>query len=280
MTIAAVDEDGVRTRYAVVASLALFPVLAGGSRRADVLGASTHTVWLGVDDTVVVVGSSDAVRLPNGVTLPIHSSEGPFRSVVAGSAEVVGDGKVKLAGLEASIDRWWDPRPILATATAGEVMGAVTVAADALELPDDAGMGAALVKRAPGEFVRAALALLGAGEGLTPAGDDLIAGVVSAHILIGAALGDRGCEMVVTAATPALSRAAGARTTSLSAALLRHALRGEVVEPAARFLHAIVGCGSVVEAREELRAVGHSSGRALTAGMLIGAAAAAGREIP
>jgi len=94
--------------------------------------------------------------------------------------------------------------------------------------------------------------LLGRGDGLTPVGDDVLAGWLVATRAAG-----RPNDAVAGAVHAALDR-----TTSLSAALLRHAAAGEAI-PAFRSVLASGG----TEAVAGLLAVGHSSG----AGMLLGA---------
>ncbi|MGH7902700.1 MAG: DUF2877 domain-containing protein [Candidatus Dormibacteraceae bacterium] len=97
--------------------------------------------------------------------------------------------------------------------------------------------------------------LAGRGEGLTPAGDDLLAGYAAGLVLFHG----RHAEAAAIAA------AAAPRTTRLAATLLRHASRGELPEPA----HALLEDGDP----GPLTCFGHSSGRCLLAGLAAGAAA-------
>jgi hypothetical protein len=92
----------------------------------------------------------------------------------------------------------------------------------------------------------------GAGPGLTPAGDDVLAGYIAALVLY---RGERG-----TAA--ATAERAAARTGSLAATLLRHAARGELPEPAHRLLDD--------SDPAPLLAFGHSSGPCLMLGLALG----------
>jgi hypothetical protein len=57
----------------------------------------------------------------------------------------------------------------------------------------------------------------------------------------------------------------------LSAALLRHAVAGEVADPVAAFLQAITGRGDLAEAVDDLRTMGHTSGIATACGVLLAA---------
>lgn len=112
----------------------------------------------------------------------------------------------------------------------------------------------------------AALLLVGNGSGLTPLGDDVLAGWLALHHAVGAA-------------TPALEDAVVRnlhRTTTLSATLLDCALRGEVLPEYAEVLRALPGHfdGSgqdrLRRAADELVRIGHTSGAGLLLGMRLG----------
>jgi hypothetical protein len=103
-------------------------------------------------------------------------------------------------------------------------------------------------------------AFLGLGPGFTPAGDDVLAGM----LVTLTAAGDPAARRLATAieaADPAR------RTTAVSAALLRHAARGECVQPLADVLAAVDKGLNPAESVRRLRGVGHSSGAALLAGV-------------
>ena len=97
--------------------------------------------------------------------------------------------------------------------------------------------------------------LAGRGPGLTPAGDDILCGYVAGLFLFH----DRREEAAE------IARRAAARTTRLSATLLRHAAIGELPEPA----HAFLATGD----SRPLAAFGHSSGLCLRLGLTLAAAA-------
>jgi hypothetical protein len=266
----------LRIRCAAAASTAIRPVLDGHPAPGRILGCSGVATWIAVADEVVVVAASGAVRLPNGVMLGIPSGRAPL-GFGTGDAEV-GGGGVVFGSLEVRVVRWWDPRPALSPATAAGVLTEVSALRERVEFPDDAGLGRALAARDPRAALQAASGLLGRGDGLTPAGDDLMAGALAGCLLIGAAVGEPSAVAVVEAVAGPLGESARHRTTTLSATLLRHACRGEVADAAAALLGALTGRGSAATACDAVRAVGHSSGPALAAGILTGAAAAAGRE--
>ena len=99
-------------------------------------------------------------------------------------------------------------------------------------------------------------ALLGLGSGLTPLGDDVLAGWLAAMV----AAGHPGRHAVAREVT----RLAAARTTLLSTTLLACAMRGDVLPEYAALVGAL-GRDHLVEL-ERLTAVGHTSGQ----GMLLG----------
>lgn len=108
--------------------------------------------------------------------------------------------------------------------------------------------------------------LAGLGEGLTPAGDDVLAGYAAARTTLGAT---GAPEDTVLDASALLSPLAAERASALGLAYLRCAERGELPDPGARLLAAIRR-GSVKAAQAAipaLRAWGASSGTALAWGM-------------
>jgi hypothetical protein len=107
----------------------------------------------------------------------------------------------------------------------------------------------------------AARGLAGLGNGLTPAGDDYILGAVyAARIIHPLDTADSVAVEVTDAAAPL--------TTSLSAAWLRAAGRGEAGNLWHRFFEALISADRplVQESIENLLAVGHSSGADALAG--------------
>lgn len=100
--------------------------------------------------------------------------------------------------------------------------------------------------------------LLGAGDGLTPLGDDVLAGWIATHRALGLA-------------TPSVDAAVAAhahRTTTLSATLLDCAHHGEAIPQLGRWLHSL-GTPAQTAATRDLLAVGGSSGAGLMAGALL-----------
>jgi hypothetical protein len=254
-----------------VASLAVRAIVAGPSRRASVLGSSTHAVWVGLGNDVVVLNSRDAVRLPNSLEIPSVAAQAPFARMGDVRSAWVGSGTVSVGDVMVRVARWWDPRAILQPSDQRALRRRMARLGPVEPTVDSAQLVRAIRLGDPGGLLRAAGALLGLGGGLTPEGDDLVAGSFAGLCALGPALGSPGVAATVHAIGPPLVAMACARTTTFSASLLRHAVHGEVAAPAAAFLHALTGRGDPVVAQRRLVAVGHTSGAALAAGILLAA---------
>jgi hypothetical protein len=146
----------------------------------------------------------------------------------------------------------WCPRPLLAAAVE-ESRGS------ALDGPLGRDARRALVaglgRRDVARFLEGARGLIGLGPGLTPAGDDFLVGVLAVlHRL------DPGWLSAVSALRTAIGAAPPARTTTVAAEFLRHALDGLFAEPLVHLLTAATEDGARGAARR-LRAGGATSGR-------------------
>ena len=135
-------------------------------------------------------------------------------------------------------------------------------------------LGAAAVRRDYASVTRAAAALAGLGPGLTPSGDDFLAGFAAAWALLATALGREGAAR--RRVTSAIGSGARAGTSPLGRAWLAHAIRGELPEPMTRFASALFDAEArdLVPAARGVLAVGASSGTDWTVGFLLGGAAA------
>jgi hypothetical protein len=113
-----------------------------------------------------------------------------------------------------------------------------------------------------GDLLGAAALLGGLGPGLTPAGDDALAGILLAR----RALAGMGVE----ASLLAVARAAV--TTDLSAALLGWAARGQAIEPVHAFLTAVAAGDrpAALSATDHIASLGSSSGADLLLGLGLG----------
>ena len=239
----------------------LLPTLSGPRRRAHVLGRFRTAIYLEASGDVVALLTQDAVRLPCGLIMPTHSDERPLDALRG--AAMVGDGAVVVGDLTARVGRIV-PAVIsqLARPGAAMVRFAATLVTERGRSDIDPSMAAGLAE--PGRAELTAIRLIGRGGGLTPAGDDVLAGfLVAAHAYGLPAPAIRDLAM------------SGARTTRLSAALLRYAVRGESVPELRTFLTALGDGVGLVPATDELLEIGHSSGTSLAIGALVAARAVA-----
>lgn len=113
-----------------------------------------------------------------------------------------------------------------------------------------------------GDLQAVAAALGGCGPGLTPAGDDLLSGV----LLVARALWGETAEPELAAV------AAGVRTTDIAAAFLAWAARGQSIQPAHDVLTAVAAGRAfrAAGAARTLSTIGSTSGRALVTGLRLG----------
>ena len=255
-------------QLAAVASIAIQPLLIRPARSGTLLGVSDHAAWIGIDDEVAVVSDREAVRLPNAVELDLDRIG---RWANRDDAVSVGDGIIRVGQLSAVVRRWFDPRPALGQCATSELGTNLEGMRDMTPAPTDDGLRDALAHRDVEAIIDGCLRLLGAGEGLTPEGDDLLAGALAAHLLLGGATG-RDVSYMDQLIQP-LDDLTRNRTTSFSGALIRHAIHGRVATPFADVLRSLTSRGELPTAVKRLLGVGHSSGPALAAGILTGGCA-------
>ena len=250
-----------------MASTAIAHVLAAAPRPARVLGASPTAVYLVVEGgeegpDVVAIVAARAVHLPVAIAVP-----GQAPAVRDPAAVRVGGGGIDLGGWSLVPARWVDPRPRIA---GRPLAGPLDVVAELLAVSAETAGVVAHPATAVAEGLRAgdpapALGLLGQGPGLTPSGDDVVAGAAAALAVLG---------VLDAAAAAVVVDAARGATTVLSAALLRCAVRGEMVPQAAALLRALCGHGAPAAAHDGLLGVGHTTGAALALGLCAGARSA------
>ncbi|MDI6895551.1 MAG: DUF2877 domain-containing protein [Bacillota bacterium] len=128
-----------------------------------------------------------------------------------------------------------------------------------------------VLQGSPALLTAGASSLVGLGPGLTPSGDDLLAGFMLGVQLASRAAGRdaAGSQDVWEPVVMSLGRS----TTVVAAAFLRFAARGMVSEPIERLLRALLGWGEVDEASRGVLRLGGSSGNDFMAGLLAGAQA-------
>ena len=114
--------------------------------------------------------------------------------------------------------------------------------------------------------------IVGVGEGLTPAGDDVIVGVLAALDLLSACSASARQQRGECIA--ALIGQAEGRTTRLATQLIESACEGEYAEPLRDLLHGMAAspldAASLVAAARSVAALGHDSGVSLLRGLIAG----------
>jgi len=255
------------------ASAAVADAVAGPARPATVAGAFDRGTYLLLpDDQVVALLMPGAARLPNAVVMA--ATTGRWRE---GDPGWVGEHSVRTPGLEVRVVRWWLPRQVRRAPSLWVAETGATALVSSLSLNGHWPVPSA-VRRATGQLgnvaaagnllgVRAAAAgLVGLGPGLTPAGDDVLAGFL---------LGLRALDEVsnsaahLARAAGAGARAARARTTALAATLVRHAAAGEAADVAADLIDALAERAPLDRPLRALLDTGHTSGRDLAEGVLL-----------
>jgi hypothetical protein len=294
------------TATALPAHLLAAPVLGwleAGAAGA-VLGAGPTAAWVDLGGAVLAVTTREVPLLPNAVALAAPA--GALGGLRPGAAVRGAAGRLRLGEAAVVWDALdppvWDPAvppardPAAMRRRAAAVLGALTgspagggspdpgpppgpdelvallgraglaVAAEPQAAAATATLLAAVGERDPVAAAAAAGRLVGRGPGLTPEGDDLLAGLAMA--LAAAGRGGAGGGELLDAVVPA---DAAARTTALGATLLRLAGAGLAPEPAGRLLDlGPAGERGWAAALRRLRRVGHSSGLAWAAGIAAG----------
>jgi uncharacterized protein DUF2877 len=284
-------------RIPAASCTAVRETVSGPRQHARWLGASATALYLITESSAVLaVVTQDAVRLPCALVVGQASTaralsmlappvaDLPVNGATVGRNEITwhADGEITAhlaahlaadvtADITADITiaavREWAPArvhsagPLLMPLPCAVARAAATIATTDLGI--DRELVAALVTGAARDPRQAIAALLGLGPGLTPSGDDVLAGFV---------LGRRAVGRRDTLLEASVGHLAAAATTALSAALLRHALRGECIREVVSFVQALCGRGDVDAATAGLIAVGHTSGAALASGVLAAAA--------
>ena len=264
------------SRPSVAASVLVRDLFTGPVRAAAVVAAGPAATYLDVEGRLVAVVGAGGVQLPcavvvsgtfDGCAVPHARDPGVAAATTTTISPSVPGPSTNTAGRVLAVGRWFDPKVRVPTIDPGASARFATLVrrrrrvdpllpAEAVErLADDL---------AAGDAHGAVAALLGRGTGLTPAGDDLVAGALAALRALGSPAA-HGLGRAVRAVAPAA-------TTRLSAALLEAADAGAVVPEAAAVLRALAGAdaGSLDAATRRLVGLGHTSGWHLAAGLLVG----------
>ncbi len=229
-----------------------------------------HTGEASESPSVIAVLPTSSVRLPLAMVTADR-----LPNVSPDDAIVVGDGELRVGAQVWRTLRWFDPRP---SSYRQPQPSALAEAAESLWNLDDSEVGLPALRAWDAATALAAgdpepcRGLLGAGPGLTPAGDDVVAGALAACALSGAGPHQPELDMLVARARIA--------TTALSAALLACAARGQVVPEAAELLRALGSTAAIAPALSHLRAIGSTSGTALAIGIVAALTVAAAPPAP
>ena len=276
--------DGPQPRPALPAAVSVLAadLLAGPPAPATVLAAHRFALYLSAPGRVLPVVTSDAVALPTAVRLAASSHDLAAGApggwgVGAGDVVTVGEGRVVLPGVDVVGARSWRPARVrraapdvgrggghpgarreLERATSGATPDGSEWLADGIRAAV-CGLGLGLPGAHEGshrsgrldEVEVAVAGLVGRGPGLTPSGDDALAGA----LLVGHALG------VGAPLADAVRSRLGA-TTAVSAALLDAAADGFAARPVVTLVDAAVAddADAVHRALPAVLAIGHTSG--------------------
>jgi len=269
----------VPTESTGAAGTAVHALLTGPRRAGRVIAALAAAVYVELDpvdprttttgrvrpgEDVIALLGRDAVRVPIGVVLPTPLPPGEFR---VGAPAQAGEGRLWVPGSQVRVTRWWRSDPLPPSSPMGPLQaaqrhpGESPVTLPPAPLPADVAGAAAALGSALSLGLASgppAGALLGLGPGLTPAGDDVLAGaLVALHHLR-----DPRRDELAAAVEPLLHR-----TTTVSAALLRQAALGRAVPQLAAFVAGLCGpAGVQQDVLQRLLAVGSTSGACLAFG--------------
>ncbi|WP_371784470.1 DUF2877 domain-containing protein [Streptosporangium subroseum] len=272
----------VRTHGTGAVSTALRQMLETPRRPARVLAAFPSGIYLEVrtelEPHVIAVVTGDATRLPNAMVVT-----GSMPQVAVGDEASVGDGSIEIGRLSLRAHRWWNPAPTLGPVDPVRLARSLPVLAElcdrsprrpglegnrAADLLAEGCAEASLLKS-----VTAAEQLVGLGPGLTPSGDDVLAGLLVALRHLGTAAGVSRAVWLADWLAAAVTFDARGRTTPISATLLHCAARGEASGEVLAVLRGMAGRQSLEPALHRLLQLGHTSGADLACGLRIGLAA-------
>ncbi len=285
-------------RMIPVASAAyVAPVLAGPGRAVVVSAVFSGAVVLDVKDGEHSAGTTVVLLDPRATAVPLGvRGTAPLPMVPVGAQGRVGDGGVDLAGTAFRLARTWSSSvPVIDPAAdrLAELTGRARQSPLGLDHRRLANLAGALRDNDQKGVADGVRSLVGLGIGSTPAGDDVLAGLmVALHV--------RGRADLAASVSAAIDPT---RTTSYSAALLVAAAAGHAALEALavlRWLHRPTAADPAPEHADPLKinasgrsaqfsshsgphtmimgshpidrllAVGHTSGADLTAGLLLG----------
>jgi hypothetical protein len=278
--------------------------LAVAPRTATVVSVYRRVANLRLDSgELVAVGAREVPLAANGVAVELAPEVAlDALGLRAGRTATLTPGALRVCGADVEVDLSaavrWEPRPamprvspqaIAARALEARVIAVAEGESGALlpllwrrdaewharDLVGSAVRPAAALRDAAvaGDLAgvaRAGRGLAGLGPGLTPSGDDYLAGFAAAWALASESLGREAGH--TTAVLEALSAGAEAGASDLGRAWLAHAARGEVAEPMGSFFAALAGRarGDLAAAVRGVLVLGATSGTDWMTGALAG----------
>ena len=268
--------------YPVAASSAVLSALSRPCA-GSVLGVVPYAVYVGLDDpeaTVLTVSTCDGTRLPNALMLACPSTDRPFARHRWGQRAAITPAGLMVGCVTYRPVRWWTPRHLRGSWDVELLPRNAAALAERLDLVPPlsadvavpaAELAAALADGDAGRLRQAGDRLLGLGGGSTPAGDDLLAGVLVVVAQLGRALPAERLRHLFGRLGEHLVAAGPGRTTALSASLLRHAAAGRAADPVVGVVEALAGRQALDPALDALLRLGSTSGADTARGLLLGA---------
>jgi hypothetical protein len=245
------------------ASIWVLGQVAGPRRHATVLHAGADAVYLDLEGACLAVLAARAVQVPCGVRTLLPRLPGAEAGLEAGAEAGVHDGSVTVPGCEVLVTGIVDTTvPVLGVDDTGWGSEQLTTLVEKrLEPVVELLPNGALELLAAGD-PGAVRSLLGAGPGLTPVGDDVLAGWLATAVAC------RHPSMPEIRSAVAL--AAPERTSVLSATLLACAARGEGVP---EFRSLLIGVATrdldvLDQSLKSMLGIGDTSGAGLVLGSL------------
>lgn len=235
------------------------------------MGHSSRGCFLRTEGGLVLFLSREPFRGP--LTLNVRDAGNRLGALVPGDGATLGDGRIRFEKMRVEVPgrtRWQPPAPPAAVlpglaARHARLMAAMEAAKGVFAPPSLGALRAGLALRDVAATLDALGALLGAGEGLTPLGDDVVLGLLLA---LNRDPAPPWPTRNLAALNEGATRLARQRTTALSASLIECAAHGEADE---RLLaaadHLLAGTPSFDDALQGLIGWGASSGAGVLAGL-------------
>lgn len=257
-------------RVVAAAATGISPLLDHPGMDGVVVGVPSQAVIVRVATAdgprMLCLLTSAATGVPNGVRIAGVSSLRGHRS---GDPVRIGGGRVRTGRLDITIVRRWSSAVPRITRIGGIAELAATADAAPCGVPPAALASLCQVLAHDGDPSAAIDALVGLGQGLTPGGDDVIAGLLTG--------------LHATGRGDLARRFAGAdrwteRTTMLSADLIRLAAVGHACVEILALLTALHSGAPLSAPIHRLLSIGHTSGADLATGLAIGLQVGAVRQ--